>query len=82
MFLDDGVLICNLANKVNDAEIEWLKRGEESRMKPSTPPKPQTTRGQDAIARDNALRFIHWCKKFGIHEAVLFGAADIGPVFF
>eukprot|EP00039_Didymoeca_costata_P007741 m.103332 g.103332 ORF g.103332 m.103332 type:complete len:1236 (+) comp13806_c0_seq1:127-3834(+) len=80
--LSDGVLLCQLADKVRKGEIEW--RG---MKKPSSPvedekpipkaPKALNPRGHKAIARDNCHKFIQWCKRMGLPEEVLFESEDL-----
>lgn len=38
----------------------------------------ENAKSESFYARDNAENFIRWCRKFGVHEAVIFESDGLG----
>ncbi|KAG8194254.1 hypothetical protein JTE90_024583 [Oedothorax gibbosus] len=71
--LDNGVIICRLARLIQQKAQECKKKGLISETVPSVRFKVwENAKSESFYARDNADNFIRWCRKFGVHEAVIF----------
>lgn len=71
--LDNGVLVCKLAEVVQKAGEDYSKSGKTG---PSFPPAAvkynKNARSQSFPARDNTANFLSWCKEIGVQESVMF----------
>lgn len=71
--LDNGVIICKLARLIQQKAEECRKKGIIKEPVPSVRFKCwENAKSESFYARDNAENFIRWCRKFGVHEAVIF----------
>ncbi|GFY45948.1 growth arrest-specific protein 2 [Trichonephila inaurata madagascariensis] len=71
--LDNGVIICKLARLIQQKAEECKRRGLITEPVPSVRFKCwENAKSESFYARDNADNFIRWCRKFGVHEAVIF----------
>ncbi|CAL1298242.1 unnamed protein product [Larinioides sclopetarius] len=71
--LDNGVVICKLARLIQQKAEECKRRGLITETVPSVRFKCwENAKSESFYARDNADNFIRWCRKFGVHEAVIF----------
>ncbi|KFM74671.1 Growth arrest-specific protein 2, partial [Stegodyphus mimosarum] len=71
--LDNGVIICKLARLIQQKAEECKRRGLITESIPSVRFKCwENAKSESFYARDNTENFIRWCRKFGVHEAVLF----------
>lgn len=79
--LENGVLLCQLANLVQKYAEEYAKNNRyESKLKIPTKDANFTQRGAHKgsfIARDNVANFISWCRDLGIPDVVLFETEDL-----
>ncbi|XP_065071053.1 growth arrest-specific protein 2-like [Rhopilema esculentum] len=76
--LDNGYLICQLAEKVLEASDRFYLK-EEALEANSTPPLPKLkfkkhkhATKESFLARENAANFLSWCREVGIQESTLF----------
>ncbi|XP_054709527.1 growth arrest-specific protein 2-like [Uloborus diversus] len=71
--LDNGVIICKLARLIQHKAEECKRAGLITESVPSVRFKCwENAKSESFYARDNAENFIRWCRKFGVHEAVIF----------
>ena len=77
--LDTGVLLCQLARRIQTraSELQGEGAGEEAPPPPVQVPMGRVACFKEAkresfYARDNASNFISWCQQLGVSEAVLF----------
>lgn len=71
--LDNGVIICKLARLIQEKAEDCKRRGLITESVPSVRFKCwENAKSESFYARDNAENFIRWCRKFGVHEAVIF----------
>ncbi|XP_015905959.1 growth arrest-specific protein 2 isoform X2 [Parasteatoda tepidariorum] len=71
--LDNGVIICKLARLIQQKAEECKRQGLVTGPVPSVRFKCwENAKSESFYARDNADNFIRWCRKFGVHEAVIF----------
>ncbi|KAK3748874.1 hypothetical protein QZH41_016274, partial [Actinostola sp. cb2023] len=71
--LDNGLLVCKLAEIVQKAGEDYNKSGKTG---PSFPPFTvkyhKNAKSQTFLARDNTANFLQWCKEMGVQESVMF----------
>ncbi|XP_066930021.1 growth arrest-specific protein 2-like [Clytia hemisphaerica] len=80
--LDDGLFICKLAEKIqihSENYVKMKKRNSTGGMKMKLKPLPRldfqchnNVKRHSFFARDNAAKFIQWCKNIGMKDTILF----------
>ena len=78
--LDDGLFICKLAEKIQAHSELYVKiHGKGSDSKEQLKPLPKlnfqchnNAKRQSFFARDNAAKFLQWCKTIGMKDTILF----------
>ncbi|XP_023238144.1 GAS2-like protein pickled eggs isoform X3 [Centruroides sculpturatus] len=71
--LDNGVIVCHLAQLIQKRAEEYRKNGLTDEIVPTVKFKCwENAKSKSFYARDNAENFLKWCRKFGVHEAVIF----------
>lgn len=76
--LDNGVIVCHLAQLIQKRAEEYRKSGlTDEVIGNMIVPKVkfkcwENAKSKSFYARDNAENFLKWCRKFGVHEAVIF----------
>lgn len=74
--LDDGFLICKLAEKIQVHSEQYVKlHGKKTQLKPLPKLNFQchnNVKRQSFFARDNAAKFLQWCKGIGMKDTILF----------
>ena len=71
--LENGVLVCKLAQIVQTAAADCLKAGKS--VKPLAPfavKFHQNAKAGTFFARDNAAHFLQWCRQIEVQDSVLF----------
>ncbi|XP_001633256.2 GAS2-like protein pickled eggs [Nematostella vectensis] len=73
-YLDNGVLLCKLAQLIQKAATEWIKLDKAMSVTlPSLGSRfHQNAKSGTFFARDNAAYFLKWCKGVGIQDSVMF----------
>ncbi|KAG1650819.1 Growth arrest-specific protein 2 [Nymphon striatum] len=79
--LDNGVIVCKLA-KLIQTHCEQYKSANNQLVNKKVIPKLRFKVWENAksgsfFARENTENFLTWCKKFGVHEAVIFESDDL-----
>lgn len=71
--LDNGVLVCKLAEIVQKAAEQCAKSGKKTPHFPASSPKyNKNAKSQTFLARDNTANFLSWCKEIGVQNSVMF----------
>ncbi|XP_062327792.1 growth arrest-specific protein 2 [Osmerus eperlanus] len=73
--LDNGVLLCELAQELQDKMI--LASNEKPFIRRVIHWRPDASSGS-FFARDNTANFLYWCRKIGVDKAYLFESEDLG----
>lgn len=72
-YLDNGCLVCQLAQVVQRAAEESAKAGKWRAPLPQFKMKyHKTAKAGTFFARDNAAFFLKWCKEIGVQDSVMF----------
>ncbi|XP_067105338.1 growth arrest-specific protein 2 [Osmerus mordax] len=72
--LDNGVLLCELAQELQDKMI--LASNEKPFVRRVIHWRPDASSGS-FFARDNTANFLYWCRKIGVDKAYLFESEDL-----
>jgi hypothetical protein len=71
--LDNGILVCKLAQIVQKAAEIWIKSGKKGPTLPLFTMKyHKNAKSQTFFARDNTAHFLKWCKEIGVQDSVMF----------
>lgn len=71
--LDNGVVVCKLARLIQQRAEECRRAGLFHGHVPYMNFKCwENAKSESFYARDNTENFLKWCRKFGVHEAVIF----------
>ena len=71
--LDNGVLVCKLAQIVQSAAQDCIKAGKSMKsLAPFSNKFHQNAKAGTFFARDNAAHFLQWCRQIEIEDSVLF----------
>lgn len=70
--LDTGVLLCRLARLIHQKAEDCKRAGLVKEVPPMRFRCWENAKPESFYARDNTENFLRWCRKFGVHEAVLF----------
>lgn len=71
--LDNGVLVCKLAQIVQSAAQDCIKAGKSVKsLAPFSNKFHQNAKAGTFFARDNAAHFLQWCRQIKIEDSVLF----------
>lgn len=71
--LENGVLVCKLAQIVQTAARESIKAGKHVKpLAPFTEKFHQNAKSGTFFARDNAAHFLQWCRQIELQDSVLF----------
>lgn len=71
--LDNGVLVCKLAQIVQSAAQDCIKAGKSAKsLAPFSNKFHQNAKAGTFFARDNAAHFLQWCRQIEIEDSVLF----------
>lgn len=71
--LDNGVLVCKLAQIVQSAAQDCIKAGKSVKsLAPFSNKFHQNAKAGTFFARDNAAHFLQWCRQIEIEDSVLF----------
>lgn len=72
-YLDNGCLVCQLAQVVQQAAEDCAKVGKWSSPLPQFTMKyHKNAKAGTFFARDNAAYFLKWCKEIGVQDSVMF----------
>lgn len=79
--LDTGVVLCRLANVIQNTGEEFLQR-HSFIPRNNFPPcgvtyKERTGFHGSFIARDNVANFIRWCRELGVSDVIMFETEDL-----
>ncbi|XP_076305880.1 growth arrest-specific protein 2-like isoform X2 [Tachypleus tridentatus] len=71
--LDNGVIVCKLAALIQKKAESFCHEGLIPEIPPTTAIKCwEKARSASFFARENVEKFLKWCRRFGVHEAVMF----------
>lgn len=71
--LDNGVLVCKLAQIVQTAAQDCIKAGKSAKpLAPFSTKFHQNAKAGTFFARDNAAHFLQWCRQIDVQDSVLF----------
>ncbi|XP_013773904.1 growth arrest-specific protein 2-like [Limulus polyphemus] len=71
--LDNGVILCKLVTLIQKKAESFRREGLIQKAVPSVDFKCwEKARSASFFARENAENFLKWCRRFGVHEAVIF----------
>lgn len=71
--LENGVLVCKLAQILQTAAQDCIKSGKSVKpLAPFTDKYHQNAKAGTFFARDNAAHFLQWCRQIQVQDSVLF----------
>lgn len=73
-YLDDGVLVCKLAQVIQKVAEDCNREGSKgvNVLPPFTMKFHKNAKAGTFFARDNAAYFLQWCKQIGVQDSVMF----------